>query len=85
VKGTMPDGFNETTIVLIPKSKNAYHLKDFRPISLCNVLYKVVAKCIVNRLRLLLQDLISHNQSAFVRGRLITDNALVAFECFHII
>jgi hypothetical protein len=81
----MPDGFNETTIVLIPKSKNACHLKDFRPISLCNVVYKVVAKCIVNRLRLLLQDLISHNQSAFVRGRLITDNALVDFECFHII
>jgi hypothetical protein len=81
--GTMPEGVNETTIVLIPKSNEACELKDFRPISLCNVVYKVVAKCIINRLRPMLQGLISHNQSAFIPGRLITDNALVAFECFH--
>ena len=83
--GVMPPGVNDTCIVLIPKVPHPEHLKDFRPISLCNVIYKVVSKCIVNRLRPLLQDLISPNQSAFIPGRLITGNALVAFECFHAI
>jgi hypothetical protein len=85
MEGSMPAEVNETTIVLIPKINDAIELKDFRPISLCNVVYKVVAKCMINRLRPFLQTLISHNQSAFIPGRLITDNALVAFECFHYI
>lgn len=81
--GIMPEGVNDTAIVLIPKVDRLAELKDFRPISLCNVIYKVVSKCLVNRLRLLLDDLVSPSQSAFVPGRLITDNALLAFECFH--
>lgn len=81
--GIMPDGINATAIVLIPKVNQPMELKEFRPISLCNVIYKIVSKCLVNRLRPILDDLISQNQSAFVPGRMITDNALLAFECFH--
>ena len=83
--GNMPANINHTAIVLIPKVDQPSNLREFRPISLCTVLYKVIAKCLANRLRPFLSDIISVNQSAFVPGRLITDNALVAFECFHFI
>ncbi|XP_073355415.1 uncharacterized protein [Aegilops tauschii subsp. strangulata] len=83
--GEMPANINHTAVVLIPKVDVPTTLRDFRPISLCTVLYKVIAKCLANRLRPMLGEIISINQSAFVPGRLITDNALVAFECFHFI
>jgi hypothetical protein len=83
--GRMLLGVNETTIVLLPKKDDPELLKDFRPILLCNVIYKVVSKCIVNRFRPLLQDLIGPTQTAFVSGCLITDNALIAFECLQAI
>jgi hypothetical protein len=59
VTGIMPEGINDTAIVLIPKVDFPETLKDFRPISLCTVLYKIIAKCLVNRLRPILGDLIS--------------------------
>jgi hypothetical protein len=83
--GILPEGSNDTIITLIPKTKNAGKLKDFRPISLCNVVYKIISKCMVNRIRPLMDSLISECQSAFIPGRLINDNALIAFECFHAI
>jgi hypothetical protein len=79
----MPVGTNETSIVLIPKKDNPELLKDSRPISLCNVVYKVVSKCLVNRLQPILQDVIAPTQSAFIPSWLITDNAPIAFECLH--
>uniref|UniRef100_A0A0A9E3E3 Reverse transcriptase domain-containing protein n=1 Tax=Arundo donax TaxID=35708 RepID=A0A0A9E3E3_ARUDO len=83
--GDIPDGWNETTVVLIPKVKDPQQLKDLRPISLCNVLYKIISKAIANRLKVYLGETISPNQSAFVPGRLITDNVLVAYELTHFI
>ena len=82
-EGRMPEGVNDTAIVLI--SKVAQRLTKYRPISLCNVIYKVVSKCLVNRLRPLLDELVSENQSVFVPGRLIADNVLIAFECLRAI
>jgi hypothetical protein len=57
--GVMPQGINETMIVLLPKKEEPEELKDFRPISLYNIVYKVVSKFLVNRLCPLLHDIIS--------------------------
>lgn len=81
----MLEGVNDTTIVLIPKIPESKELKDFRPISLCNVIYKIVSKCLVNGLQPLPMGRISENQSAFVLGHLIMNNAIISFECIYYI
>jgi hypothetical protein len=81
--GPMPKDWNETCIVLIPKVQEPENMKDLRPISLCDVVYKLVSKILANRLKLILEEIISPNQSAFIPGQLITDNILVACECTH--
>jgi hypothetical protein len=76
-------GINKTFMALIPKSHEAYSVGEYRPISLCNVVYKLIAKALANRLNRMLPSIISHNQNAFVPDRLITDNVLVAYETLH--
>lgn len=76
---------NDTLIILIPKVDHPEQVKDYHPISLCNVTYKILAKILANRLKVVLNRIVSVSQSAFVPGRLISDNVLVAFKLIHTI
>ena len=81
----MPSGLNDTTITLIPKVRNPQKIAQYRPISLCPVMYKIAVKVVANRLCLILDEVIGEEQSAFVLGCLITDNVLVTYESIHAI
>lgn len=82
---TLQHPLNITNLVLIPKISNPQKMSDLRPIALCNVLYKILTKILATRLKSILSSIISDNQSAFVKGRSITDNIIVAFETQHYI
>ncbi|RVW31016.1 LINE-1 retrotransposable element ORF2 protein [Vitis vinifera] len=78
--GSFTKSLNTTFLVLIPKKGGAEDLGDFRPISLLGGLYKLLAKVLANRLKKVLDRVVSVDQNAFVRGRQILDASLVANE-----
>ena len=81
--GKLPYPVNHTFVTLIPKVKNLVSVSQYRPISLCNVLYKIFSKVLANKLKKFMLDLITEHQSTFAKNRLISDNVLVAFETLH--
>ncbi|KAL0013801.1 hypothetical protein SO802_000870 [Lithocarpus litseifolius] len=81
--GSLLKSINHTFITLIPKVSNPKNVSEFRPIILCNVIYKNISKVIANRLKPFLNSIVSEAQSAFIADRLITDNILIAFESLH--
>ena len=72
-----------TFLNLIPKEVGENNLENFIPIALCNVIYKIISKVIMNRLKPLLPNLISPEQSGFVEGRQILDGVILVHEVIH--
>lgn len=74
---------NQTLLALMPKIKQRTKITQFRPVSLHNMVYKLISKTLANRLKTILNDVISVNQSTFIPRRLISNNAILRFEAMH--
>ena len=81
--GTIDDTICCTLIILIPKQDKPEGFNHFRPISLCNTIYKIITKIIANWFKLIMDKLVTPMQSSFVPGRHITDNIIVTQEVVH--
>jgi len=81
--GNFPSHIMDTNIFLIPKKDNPESMRDFHPISLCNVIYEIISKVLANRLKPFLSKCISQEQFASVENRSIIDNVMVAYEIVH--
>ncbi|PKU59193.1 Putative ribonuclease H protein [Dendrobium catenatum] len=76
----MPNGVKATTLAIIPKHKNATSISEYRPIALCNVIYKIIAKVLAERMKPVMNLIVKDNQAGFVKSRVSTDNILLANE-----
>lgn len=80
VTGYLPKIFNATAITLIPKVPGADTLTQFRPVSCCTTMYKIIARLLKNKLKLFISDAVQGNQVGFVQGRQLCENVLLASE-----
>ena len=76
--GFMPHSINATLLSLVPKTPDVEKLSDYRVIACCNLIYKVISKIIARRLKATMPQAIELNQCAFVEGRLLLENVLLA-------
>ncbi|XP_020685967.1 uncharacterized protein LOC110102125 [Dendrobium catenatum] len=76
--GFIPSGMKATALAIIPKHRNASSISDYRPISLCNTIYKIIAKVIADRLKPILPLIVKDTQAGFVKSRISTDSILLA-------
>ena len=81
--GSLLAEINFSFFTLIPKKDGSEHPRDFRPIALCNTIYKIFSKVIANRLKVLMPKLISEEQTGFVPGRSILDGILIIQKAIH--
>ncbi|XP_026458890.1 uncharacterized protein LOC113359483 [Papaver somniferum] len=79
----MPPSLNHRVTCLIPKARQPSTPNDYRPISLCNIIYKIISKLIVIRMKPLMDRIISPTQAAYVPQRLTNDNIVMAHELVH--
>jgi hypothetical protein len=81
--GKVLPALNATFLTLIPKEERVTNPKNFRPIALCNVIYKIISKVIALRLKPILPFIISKEQSGYIEGRQIMDNVILVHEVIH--
>jgi hypothetical protein len=81
--GNIPGCLNSTFLALIPKENNLTTFGDYRPISLCNLCYKLISKVISNRIKPIMSHMLSKEQLGFLEVRRIQDVIGIAFECLH--
>jgi hypothetical protein len=83
IKGKVHKAINSTFLVLIPKENHSVTFNDFRPISLCNLIYKLISKVNSNRIKPYLERSLSAEQLGFIKGRRIQDAIGAAHESIH--
>lgn len=83
ITGVLPPSTNDALVMLLAKVTKPERITQFRPISLCNVLFKIITKMMVNRLKSVISKLIGPAQGSFIPGRLSIDNIMVVQEAVH--
>lgn len=81
--GQMKPNIAHSNLVLIPKIDMPTKVSEFRPISVCNLLYKIISKLLAKRMQPFMADIISNAQTAFIPGRKIAENVILLREIFH--
>lgn len=79
-KGKMYEPINTSLVILIPKNQEAKYARDYRPISCCTTIYKVISKVLTTRLSRVIKSIVHQSQAAFVPGQKIHDQILLAYE-----
>ncbi|KAI0492263.1 hypothetical protein KFK09_026532 [Dendrobium nobile] len=80
VKGYLPKGIKSTAIFLIPKTSHVNFVSNFRPISLCNTLNKIISKILATRLKCIMPLIINKARAVFISNRISTDNVILVYE-----
>jgi len=83
ISGKIAGGLNANFIALIPKVNKPQCFRDFRPISLCNLCYKIISKIIANRIKPVLSRSIFEEKLGFLQGRRVQDAIGIVHECLH--
>ncbi|WOL13616.1 hypothetical protein Cni_G22386 [Canna indica] len=81
----IPNMWGKTNVIFVPKKEAPNEIIDYLPIASCTITYKILSKVIVNRLKPYIRSLISKEQSAFIQGRRMHDNILIASEIINVI